>query len=147
MTQDQEKAKPDFAAGYSTGDLADGDMLVGMVGEDEVLLVRRGDGLVNSSPHRAVLRGVGIVISTIVFAAVLAGCGGPRDERAAWVLVASRPCWIAGAATFSDDTAMTTMISEVQSTPSRNHRRSWTLGSSCSRGSTGGAVTRASDML
>jgi NADPH-dependent 2,4-dienoyl-CoA reductase/sulfur reductase-like enzyme/nitrite reductase/ring-hydroxylating ferredoxin subunit len=43
MTQDQEKPKPDFAAGIKGAELADGDMLVGMVGEDEVLLVRRGD--------------------------------------------------------------------------------------------------------
>jgi hypothetical protein len=54
-------------------------------------LLRRGDGLVNTSRCRVALRGVSIVISTIVFATVLTGCGGPRDERAAWVLVASSP--------------------------------------------------------
>lgn len=55
------------------------------------VLERRGDGLVNTSRYRAVLCGVVIVISTIVFAAVLAGCAEARDESAAWVLVASSP--------------------------------------------------------
>jgi nitrite reductase/ring-hydroxylating ferredoxin subunit len=46
MVQDDKKpAGPDLAKGIASGDLADGKMLVGMVGDVEVLLVRQNDAV------------------------------------------------------------------------------------------------------
>src|SRR3979409_2633531 len=47
MAEDQAKtAGPDLAAGIPSADVADGGMLIGHVGEEKVLLVRQGRGLV-----------------------------------------------------------------------------------------------------
>src|SRR5262245_20048546 len=42
MTQPKQSDKPDLRNGIADGDLADGAMLVGQVGDEQVLLARRG---------------------------------------------------------------------------------------------------------
>ena len=41
-----EEAKPDFKNGFPVHDLADGKMTAGKVGDEDVLLVRRGDEII-----------------------------------------------------------------------------------------------------
>src|SRR5215510_1052354 len=42
MTESSQSDKPDLRNGIAVGDLADGEMLVGQVGDEQVLLARRG---------------------------------------------------------------------------------------------------------
>ena len=42
MTEPNQSDKPDLRNGIADGDLADGTMLVGQVGDEQVLLARRG---------------------------------------------------------------------------------------------------------
>jgi NADPH-dependent 2,4-dienoyl-CoA reductase/sulfur reductase-like enzyme/nitrite reductase/ring-hydroxylating ferredoxin subunit len=49
--EDKKPAGPDLAVGISTGDLPEGAMLAGHVGDDEVLLVRQGGKLFALSAH------------------------------------------------------------------------------------------------
>ena len=42
MTEPSQSDKPDLRNGIADGDLADGGMLVGQVGDEQVLLARRG---------------------------------------------------------------------------------------------------------
>src|SRR5215510_8761802 len=42
MTEPSQSDKPDLRRGIADGDLADGEMLVGQVGDEQVLLARRG---------------------------------------------------------------------------------------------------------
>ena len=42
MTEPSQSDKPDLRNGIADGDLADGAMLVGQVGDEQVLLARRG---------------------------------------------------------------------------------------------------------
>jgi len=42
MTEPSQADKPDLTSGIPDGDLADGAMLVGLVGDEPVLLTRRG---------------------------------------------------------------------------------------------------------
>jgi NADPH-dependent 2,4-dienoyl-CoA reductase/sulfur reductase-like enzyme/nitrite reductase/ring-hydroxylating ferredoxin subunit len=48
---DEKPGGPDFSVGISTGDLAEGGMLAGHLGEDEVILARRGGKLFAVSAH------------------------------------------------------------------------------------------------
>src|SRR5712671_5321244 len=52
MAEESHKpAGPDIGEGIALAALADGGMLLGHVGEDEVLLVRHGDDVFAVSPH------------------------------------------------------------------------------------------------
>ncbi|HVY05197.1 MAG TPA: FAD-dependent oxidoreductase [Burkholderiales bacterium] len=51
MGESSETKLPDFGAGVPIADLADGAMLAGKIGEDEVLLVRRGEEIFAIGAH------------------------------------------------------------------------------------------------
>jgi NADPH-dependent 2,4-dienoyl-CoA reductase/sulfur reductase-like enzyme/nitrite reductase/ring-hydroxylating ferredoxin subunit len=57
MTDANDPARPDLASGVSIRALADGGMLVGRVGEDEVLLARAGDSIFAVGAHCTHYRG------------------------------------------------------------------------------------------
>ena len=57
MTDSKDPARPDLASGVSIRALADGEMLLGRVGEDEVLLARAGDSIFAVGAHCTHYRG------------------------------------------------------------------------------------------
>jgi nitrite reductase/ring-hydroxylating ferredoxin subunit len=57
MTDSKDSARPDLASGVSIRALADGEMLLGRVGEDDVLLARAGDSIFAVGAHCTHYRG------------------------------------------------------------------------------------------
>ena len=57
MTDSNDPARPDLASGVSIRALADGGMLLGRVGDDEVLLARAGDSIFAVGAHCTHYRG------------------------------------------------------------------------------------------
>jgi Ferredoxin subunits of nitrite reductase and ring-hydroxylating dioxygenases len=57
MKDSNDPARPDLASGVSIRALADGGMLLGRVGEDEVLLARAGDSIFAVGAHCTHYRG------------------------------------------------------------------------------------------
>src|SRR5579862_2890745 len=68
MTDDAEKG-PDLAAGVRADSLSDGGLLLGRVGEDEVLLARAGDRFFAVGAHCTHYKGAltdGLIVGTTV---------------------------------------------------------------------------------
>src|SRR5262245_7281671 len=69
MADDQEPKGPDLTKGVALAQLADGTMLVGHVGGDEVLLARRGDEVFAVDAHCSHYHGPlgeGLLVGTTV---------------------------------------------------------------------------------
>lgn len=97
MSQDASQASPDFVEGIAFSSLPDGEPVLGHVGKDEVILVRRGDNVYAIGAHCTHYHGPlaeGIVVGDTVRCPYHHACFSLRNgEVLAAPGMRALPCW------------------------------------------------------